>query len=94
MTEYVDMTRLGDTVRREVVVRSGCSIGKTRVLAIDSPPPFRYLTNAEALARGYSLDRRRRRGQHRRAARSLRSQGGGGIIRTVVAWHLQQARRP
>ena len=53
-----------------------------------------YLSNAQALAMGYARDRRRRRAQHRAAARSLRAQGGGGIIRLVVAWHLQQARRP
>lgn len=63
-------------------------------MAIDPPPPFRYLTNAQAERIEYSPDRRRRRGQHRRAARSLRSQGGGSTIRAVVAWHLQQARRP
>ena len=53
-----------------------------------------YLTDAQAERMGYSHDRRRRRAQHRAAARSLQAQGGGSIIRSVVAWHLQQARRP
>lgn len=65
-------------------------------MAIDPPPPFRYLTNAQAERMEYSRDRRRRRGQHRRAARSLTRQDirGSSTIRSVVAWHLQQARRP
>lgn len=55
-----------------------------------------YLPNAQALSMGYARDRRRRRAEHRAAARSLRKQDPwrSSIIGSVITWHLVQARRP
>lgn len=44
-----------------------------------------------AAAMGYSADKRKRRRQHRKNARYLRSVGGS-ITYAVGIWHLQQAR--
>lgn len=44
----------------------------------------RYLSNREALSRGYSSDRRKRRAQHRQSAKTLRSQGGGGPLTLLM----------
>ena len=61
---------------------------------------MRVLTTAQALRMGFSADRRRRKRQHRRAARAL-MQGGtllnpragrGTIPGDVARWHLEQAR--
>lgn len=40
---------------------------------------------------GYSSDKRKRRRQHRVAAKRLRKQGGS-TFHTVARWHLAQAR--
>jgi hypothetical protein len=39
----------------------------------------------------YDLDKRRRRRQHRRAAKQLRELGGG-TCESVARWHLANAR--
>lgn len=41
---------------------------------------------------GYSDDRRKRRNQHRTAAKQLLHNAGGGTFRSVAHWHLMQAR--
>lgn len=53
-----------------------------------------------AAEHGFSSDIRKRRRQHRRAARNLLKQGGvfnsysarGSTFGQVAAWHLEQAR--
>lgn len=63
-------------------------------------PRPRRLRTRDALRMGYSPDRRKRRGQHRRMARELL--GGGTLLNptapkgsvpyAVAQWHLAQAR--
>lgn len=58
------------------------------------------MTKTVAAAHGFSSDIRKRRWQHRRAARNLLKQGGffnsrsarGTTFGQVAAWHLEQAR--
>ena len=52
---------------------------------------FRVMSKQWAKDEGYSLDKRKRRNQHREAARQLSKQGGS-IAASVVPWHLFQAR--
>ena len=60
----------------------------------------RPLKPADAIAMGFSRDRRRRRREHRRMARKLLVNGGffspagarGTILHDVAAWHMAQAR--
>jgi hypothetical protein len=61
---------------------------------------MRVLPVAQALKMGYSADKRKRRREHRRAARMLIASGTifnaraprGSIPHSVAAWHLFQAR--
>lgn len=52
---------------------------------------MKTLSAPNALAMGYSPDKRKRRRQHRKNARHL-SEFGGGTMRAVAKWHLAQAR--
>lgn len=45
----------------------------------------------QAVSMGFALDNRKRRRQHRQAARQL-LEHGGQIFRAVAQWHLHQAR--
>lgn len=58
------------------------------------------LSALQAVSMGYSSDRRKRKRQHRIAARALLRDGGffngcsapGSTFHTVAQWHLAQAR--
>jgi len=58
------------------------------------------LNQARAAALGFSTDKRKRRKQHRRAARNMLSAGGffngcgarGTVFHAMAKWHLDQAR--
>ena len=54
-----------------------------------TPPTFRLVKDAHVI--GFSHDRRKRRRQHRKAAKVLLSYGSS-IFNGVAAWHLYQAR--
>jgi hypothetical protein len=49
------------------------------------------MNESQALAMGYSPDKRKRRNQHRTAARKMFA-GGGSILGSLGHWHLSQAR--
>lgn len=55
---------------------------------------FRLMPESTATAYGYSSDKRRRRREHRRNAKSLRGENkrGGQMLEDVARWHLFQAR--
>lgn len=51
------------------------------------------MSSNKAVGLGFSTDKRRRRREHRLAARYLREQArGSSTLLGVAAWHLQQAR--
>lgn len=58
------------------------------------------LNKHKALEMGYSSDKRKRRNQHRTAARKLLNSGGffngfstrGSTFHSIAAWHLANAR--
>lgn len=51
------------------------------------------LSQQRAISQGYSSDKRKRRRQHRRAAREIQKYGfPAGFIHTGALWHLAQAR--
>lgn len=52
---------------------------------------YKLLTLAQAQRMNYSRDRRKRRREHRRTAKSLKAQGGS-TFRAVAHWHEWQAR--
>jgi hypothetical protein len=61
---------------------------------------MRILKAAQAEQMGFSLDKRKRRRQHRLAAKNLLTNGGvfngasarGSTFHGVALWHLDQAR--
>lgn len=61
---------------------------------------MRVLSDAKALKMGFSADKRKRRRQHRSAARDLLRSGGffnrmsarGTTFGSIAQWHLGQAR--
>lgn len=61
---------------------------------------MKALSTERAVSMGYSSDRRKRKRQHRIAARALLRDGGffnghsapGSTSHTVAQWHLAQAR--
>lgn len=61
---------------------------------------YTILTRKQAVANGFSPDNKKRRKQHRRAAKNLFHQGGffngysarGSSMGQVALWHLAQAR--
>lgn len=63
-------------------------------------PKMRVMSPTEAITQGFSSDKRRRRRQHRLAARDLLRGGGffngfsarGSTMHSVALWHLFQAR--
>jgi len=58
------------------------------------------IKDTQAVSMGFSTDKRKRRNQHRQAAKNLLSNGGflncysarGSTFANVAAWHLSQAR--
>jgi hypothetical protein len=61
---------------------------------------MRAMKKSQAVGLGYSPDNRKRRRQHRLAAKKLLNEGGifnnfsarGSSFHQVVLWHLEQAR--
>lgn len=61
---------------------------------------MKALSTERAVSMGYSSDRRKRKRQHRKAARALLRSGGffnglsapGSSFHAVAQWHLAQAR--
>lgn len=62
---------------------------------------MKVLSDAQALKMGFAADKRKRRRQHRSAARDLLRSGGffngmsavGTSFWSIAQWHLGQARR-
>lgn len=57
---------------------------------MNNPHKLRVLPQSRAAGMGYSHDKRKRRRQHRRAARELA--GMGATATSVATWHRFQAR--
>ena len=61
---------------------------------------MKTINDKQAIAMGFSTDKRKRKNQHRTASRNLLRNGGffncysarGSTFGDVAAWHLSQAR--